>query len=255
MPLIEDARERADRAQEKRQLLLRFLRDEIFTSPAVTAMVMGCGRRAAEQTVASMQRDGLVRRYRVKVLENLPATPIIGITHHGQAMAFFPEKGERADGRVFEYGRYSMLGLQHRLDIQRIRLSLMSKDFVHEWVPGDSLKSVAGEQRPDAVASLIDGSDIAIEVERTLKSQKRYRAVARGHFSAFLAGRWSGVVYVCPNQHMADRVRAMFTEPWRGHENEMTNQAKRYLNRVLFTTYENFTRDISLKFCYVIEGL
>lgn len=252
--IIKDPQARKERANEKRRLFLRFLRDEVFTTIQVAAVVMRCGLRAAQQTVAGMEKAGLVRRHTVRILECLPETSIIGITHHGQAMAFVPEK-EVPMERVFEPSKYSMVGLQHRLDLQCIRVSLLENDCVIGWTPGELLETSKGGQRPDALAELASGKYIAVEVERTLKSQKRYRSIAQGHFGSFMAGGWSGVVYVCPDKLTAKRVQAMFLQPWRYHENEMTDQARRFLRRVLFTDYESLTSDFTLKFCDVLEGL
>lgn len=245
--IIQDPKVRIARAEEKRRLLLRFLRDEIYTSMAVAALVMGCGPRAAEQTVKSMERHALVRRHRVKILETLPATPIIGITHHGQSMTFYPDQGELPMARVFEPSKYSLVGLQHHLDLQRTRVSLHGTDLVHGWNPGELLVVQKGQQRPDAVVDLSNGDRVAIEVERSLKSAKRYRAIASGHFGAFLSRSWDGVVYVCPDQNLANRVRVMFLQPWQNNLDK-TDEARRFLNRVLFTTYENLISDFIMKF-------
>lgn len=254
--IIRDPQLRNERTKEKRRLLLRFLREEVYTSPLVAALVMNCGVRAAQQTVTSLEKDGLVKRHQVKILENLPPASIIGITTHGQAMAFLPEKGEVPVGRIFEPKKYSLVGLQHKLDLQRVRILLTKKGYVTGWTPGELLEVEKGDQRPDALAELARGDRIAIELERTLKSQKRYRTIALGHFGAFMSGKISGVAYVCPDRSTAVRVCAMFLEPWRRHGGEEnTEQAEAFLNSVLFTHYENLTADFALQFFNVLEGL
>ena len=71
MPLIKDHAERTERAAEKRHALLRFLRDELYTTPAVAGEVIGVGERGARQTVLQMEKLGLVRRHVLPVLPGL----------------------------------------------------------------------------------------------------------------------------------------------------------------------------------------
>lgn len=88
MTIIRDPHARMQRADEKRRALLRFLRDELYTVPSVAASIMGCGERAARQTVAALEKQGLVRRHVVRWLDGVAPVTLIAITPHGQAMAF-----------------------------------------------------------------------------------------------------------------------------------------------------------------------
>ncbi len=209
MPIISDPRERAARAQEKRHALLRFLREEIYTTPKVAGTVMGVGERAARQTIAPMESAGLVRRWPIQLFDGLQTITVVGITSLGQAHAFDPAT-EKVIDRAFDPARFSVMFLQHTLDIQRLRIKATGSGLVKQWVNGDRLAAVKqGEKKPDAVCLTAYGVRIAIEAERSIKSPKRYAAIVEGHLTAMHQGKWQRVVWVFPDANTMERVKAM----------------------------------------------
>jgi hypothetical protein len=61
--------------------------------------------------------------------------------------------------------------------------------------------------RPDLAVRLADGGVLPMEVELTDKSPARLKAVLVLHRQWVLSGLSSGVIYICANQHLAERVR------------------------------------------------
>ncbi|CAZ88724.1 MobC family replication-relaxation protein [Thiomonas arsenitoxydans] len=209
MPIITNHAQRFARAAEKRRLLLRFLREELYTTPKVAGLVMGVGERAARQTLAPLEAAGLIKRWPIQLFEGLQSITIVGITTLGQAHAFDPAT-EKVIDRQFDPARFSVMFLQHTLDIQRLRIEATASGQVKQWVNGDRLAAVKqGEKKPDAVLLTCDGLRIAIEAERSIKSPKRYAAIVEGHLNAMHQGKWQRVVWTFPEANTMERVQAM----------------------------------------------
>ena len=77
--------ERAERVQEKRRAALRFLRSEIWTDHKNLGELLGVMPAATYRTVSSLIKAELVRTERVALVGG--HITLIGITHHGQALA------------------------------------------------------------------------------------------------------------------------------------------------------------------------
>lgn len=242
MPIISNPVERIARASEKRRSLLRFLRDEVYTTPAVAALLMGCGERAARQTVASLEADGLVKRHEVKLMPDLPPVVLIGITDHGQGMAFDVDKGEEPSARTFEPGKYNLVYLSHALDIQRLRIYAERSGIVKRWLPGEMLGAgKKGAKRPDAVILTTSGKRVAVEVERSIKNRKRYLSVLQGHLEAIAPGKWNKAVWACPSAEIAARVEALVKSARRIQINGIdTALTDKHFQNLSFVVYESF---------------
>lgn len=246
MAIITDARERAARAHEKRHALLRFLREELYTTPPTAALVMRCGERAARQTVNALERDGLVRRHRFVYMPGLPLVVLVAITEHGQGMAFDPDKNEPPSERVFEPGRFSLTYLNHTTAMQRLRLLAEQSGLVKKWLPGEMLGAGRKhEKRPDAVLLTSGGVRVAVEVERSLKSRKRYAAVLAGHVEAIQQKRWDRALWVSPTDDFAKRVRALVLSTRRARISGIdTMLSEAQLAPLSFTDYDSFLTKI-----------
>lgn len=245
MPVIQNPTERAARTTQKRQALLRFLRDELYTTPSVAGLVMGVGERAARSTITAMERADLVRRHVVTVVEGLPPVTLVAITSHGQAMAFDPDTETVVD-RIYEPGRYSLIHLSHRLDTQRLRVAALQSGRVQKWLPGEAMGANSKNvKRPDAVLLTTDRVRVAVEIERSIKNKKRYAGILSGHLTAIKQGKWSRAVWASPDTETARRVEAILKSigrvPVAGVD---TLLDERHFERLTFTTYSNFVRSL-----------
>ncbi|MDE2268581.1 MAG: hypothetical protein KGL33_06155 [Betaproteobacteria bacterium] len=243
MPIIADARARAARAQEKRHLILRFLREELYTSPDVISELLGVEARAARATIAALERDGLVKRHPIELGDGLARFWVIGITPRGQSMAFDPAT-ENVIDRSFEPARFSLVTLKHTMAVQRARIQAVNTGKVKQWVSGDRLAAVKkGIKKPDAVCLTASGQRIAIEVERSVKSPKAYRDVLAGHLTAMHQGKWNRVIWTSPDAKTRDRVQRLILGIKRlqiaGIDTRI-DPALHHTN-LAFTTYEMFT--------------
>lgn len=207
MPLISDSYQRAERAKEKRMKILRFLRDELYTTPGVLSSLLECGPRAVRQTLAAMERDKLISRAGIKFMTQLPPVTVVGITPHGQAMALDLAAGETIRPH-YNPAHANLRLLQHTIDLQLLRIQSASK-WTH-WINADLLqRAVAGSKKPDAICLSSAGKRIAVECERHVKSRQRYEIFLSAHVGAIRKKKWDKVVIACPSQDLANRVHAV----------------------------------------------
>ena len=88
--------------------------------------------------------------------------------------------------------------LAHVAAINDVRLHVQARSPESEWVPERVLakERQSGEHLPDAVV-IAEGQRVAIEVELTVKSQRRIRLILDE-----LSGRYDTVLYFCsPGPH------------------------------------------------------
>lgn len=207
--LISNPLERSIRQIKKRNSVLRFLRQHIWSSQNILQDVMGLhSRQSAHKSLSQMQHDGLIRSNQYCALGgNLT---IWGITAHGQAMAFDSEN-EELYSVYFEPSRISEQNIRHQLDLQRLRLNAELYGW-HSWTDGDRLGELDKKsKRPDAIAKNPQGLLVAIECERTFKTVKRYEQVLVSYLRLLRGGRIASVVWVLPTQDMANRLRLLIT--------------------------------------------
>lgn len=198
MAIIKNTSERRERACAKRKALLAFLRGELYTIPATVCQLWGVQERGTRATLKSMEADGLIKRHKLLIAPGIPPQIVVGITQHGQQMAFNPST-ETPINRSFEPGRYSLTQLGHRLDIQYLRIQAEATCRISRWIPGHMLEfSKKGVKRPDAIAIDFAGKRAALECERTLKSIQRYTAILEQHLTAIHQNKWQRVIWACP---------------------------------------------------------
>ncbi|RLJ64594.1 MobC family replication-relaxation protein [Sulfurisoma sediminicola] len=241
MALIHDKQEREQRQAAKRRALLRWLRVEIFTRPGIAGDVMGItSARAVRKTVAAMARDGLVVTYTLALGSGVKLA-LIGITAHGQGMAFDPAIDDGPESKYFEPSRVPVSVLAHALDLQRLRLAAERAGW-HGWRYGDrEAKWQKGQSRPDAIVTTAAGEIVGVECERTIKTLKRYEVVIADRLQAIKAGKFTRVLYTSPTPEIAAAVAAMFAKveavPVAGQRVKLE---QRHRDAFRFTDYPSF---------------
>jgi hypothetical protein len=142
-------------------------------------LLMGCGPRTVQRTVARLHAAGLVQTRRLLVGEPAWVLPT------GAGMA--------ACGSGFGVWRPRIGLLAHAAAVNDVRLHIQGRAPETEWIPERVLAKErgAGEHLPDGVA-ITEGRRVAIEVELTVKSRSRVTAILDE-----LAGRFDAVLYFC----------------------------------------------------------
>lgn len=82
---------RYERCDEKRNLILRFLRENIYTTREVVAELLGTAATPAKAALARLQSEGLVYLAEPLFGHSRKKYSLWGITAEGQALAFNPE--------------------------------------------------------------------------------------------------------------------------------------------------------------------
>lgn len=236
--------ERRARTAEKRRAVLRFLRDEIYTSREVVQELLGVAATPAKLTLAAMARDGLLRMEKVECPNGW--RPVLwGITPEGQALAFDPAT-ERPRDKYFEPGRVGLTVLRHTLTIQLMRMRAERSGWTN-WTAGDRIGQWEKEQgRPDAIAADVAGLRWAVEVEHTMKTTKRYESVLWDRLRQIKAGNFDRVVWLTDNDDRAQRLAAIvrgideFTREVAGKKQTVRIDPALHHPRLFFTSINKF---------------
>jgi hypothetical protein len=146
---------------------------------------LDCNPRTVQRLLVRLREQRLVEVRRVLVGEPAWVIPTL--------------KGLRAAGLSFGAWRPTLGLLAHVAAVTDVRLQVHSRSPESEWVCERVLareKQSPQEHLADAVV-LLDGRRIAIEVELTVKSKRRTRAIIEE-----LVGRYDAVLYYCaPGPH------------------------------------------------------
>ena len=147
-------------------------------------VLMECGPRTVQRTVARLRGAGLVRTERVLAGEPAWVLPTAA--------------GMTACNSGFGPWRPRLSLLTHVAAVNDVRLHIQGRAPSTEWIPERVLARdhQAGEHLPDGVA-ITDGRRVAIEAELTPKSRRRISAILDE-----LNVRFDAVLYFCvPSTH------------------------------------------------------
>lgn len=196
----------------KQHMILRFLRDELFTTQDIAGILLSISsRQAVHKTLTKYEKEGLIRRVTVQ-LPDLSRLTLWGITSHGQGWAFDPQREDNPNDKVFEPARVALSVLRHSLDIQRLRIIAERAGWT-DWSPCDRIsgKWSSGTKRPDVIALDPRRSVTAIEVERSFKSHKRYEVILAGYLMAIKRQEIDRVIWISPSKDFCHRLRSIIT--------------------------------------------
>lgn len=232
---------RLARRDEKRRKILAFLRSEIWTMPEIIGLVAGVSDpRTISSTLKSMECDGLIVREEC-TLPSGRRVHLIGITMDGQSHISHLLNKPIID-KAHERGRAGLSQVDHRCDAQRLHIQLAQAGWTG-WKYPDRVpvaeKSQPGAHRADAITTTPDGVVVALEIERNVKTGKRYRAILAHHLAALARGDYFQVIYTSPNEVTAHAVRSLMTSINQvivaGRETTVTAEM---LKNFRFLTYE-----------------
>jgi len=142
-------------------------------------ILLGCGPRTIQRVLSRLREAGLITTRRLLADEPAWAIPT--------------RAGLRACGHGFGAWHPRVGLLAHVAAVNDVRLHVQARSPESEWVGEQPLarERQPGEHLPDAVV-VTDGRRVAIEVELTVKSQRRVQAILDE-----LTGRFDAVLYFC----------------------------------------------------------
>jgi len=209
--LVSDPARRVARAQEKRRLVLHFLRDEIWTNADIIGQLLRVSYPAAHTLMRAMGRDGLTTSSEMFVRSKRGAqrTVLHGITAQGLAYAW--DIGEAQESRhPWEPSKTNPLFVPHNVETQRARVRAEQLGW-HSWRPARSLMGLGLPKLPDGEITDPNGVSVAVEIEREIKTDKRYEAVIGAYIAQIKKDeRWHRVDYLCPDAEFAVRLTRVF---------------------------------------------
>jgi hypothetical protein len=158
----------------------------------------------------TMQDQGLIRYAKVPVVGG--HLHLWGITEHGQALAYDLRKNEPPSAKVFEPGRISALRLKHILGLQKMKWQALQTGW-SGWKNCDrgvkpQRKNDKLRHRPDALVIDPASKVIAVELELTFKTVKRYaEEVIQSHArQIYVEENYQHVLWVCPTAEDVQRM-------------------------------------------------
>ena len=200
---------RLARAQEKRVLVVNFLADEGWSSKGVIQELLGLSYPTTHALLKAMVAEGLLRQKTMFVPGRSGARQVMlyGITAHGLVAADCMENMRR---QPWDAAKTSPLAVPHQLLTQQMRLKAERLGWM-SWVPARRLIGLGLAKLPDAQAVTLEGMVVGIEIERHLKTPKRYEAVLGAYiYEIRNHGRWQRIDYICPDAKFAQRIATSF---------------------------------------------
>lgn len=225
--LIKNYSERIKKRDENERKILAFLKTEIYTTAKILSDLLDFKAVSSVYSVLKrMEKNGVLIKKEI-ILDGVKNFGLYGITSHGALLAL-TEDEDPFKILTFQPSKIAINTLQHRLDIQKIRVSAEKMGF--EWKALHNVKSESKSKLPDALLK-VDGVIYPIEIERVAKSPKRYKEIAERYKNHFSERGWGGVLYLFPNEQLKNRVIRIFKA--------VLNESD-FLNKFKFKTYDEF---------------
>ncbi|MEI7384504.1 MobC family replication-relaxation protein [Pectobacterium versatile] len=207
--LISDYRERRERHCEKIQILLNFLKEETYSDFKTLMLLFDYKNHKPLYLLLAKAIDmGFIQKQ--TFCTRMEKISLWGITNDGLAAVVTPDD----DGfpARFEPAKITGWTLEHHLDNQLARL-ILEKKGAYGWVSGACSTYRSRYQvkhRPDGVITLPNGTFIAIETERRLKTKARYQSIITNHLLARTQKHWMYVFYIVPDSQKKLALELLF---------------------------------------------
>ncbi|WP_413740310.1 MobC family replication-relaxation protein [Sodalis sp. RH14] len=207
--LIATHSERTARNSEKIKRLLNFLKEETYSDFKTLMLLFGFRDHKSLYTLLSkVEGMGLIQKH---VLESRTMKiSLWGITSDGLAVVLTPD--DDLFPVRFELSKVTGWTLEHHLDNQVARI-ILEKKGATGWINGDRttfLNRYQVSHRPDGLITLPDGTVIAIETERRLKTKARYQSIIASHLLARTRKDWIYVFYIVPDPQKKRAIELLF---------------------------------------------
>lgn len=202
--LIRSHSERLEKSRQNNANILTFLFNETWSSAPILGRVINLTTSGTYKKLNKLVQKGLLKRHYIREL----GMSIWGITKEGLLEAW--ECGAPVVNRsVFEPSKISPFFIHHHLDLQNARLNAEARSW-QEWKP-DKLLSKGLKKRPDAVSLNSQRQRIAIELERTIKTLKRYETIWALFLMDIKNGLYDYIHYVVPDEKMKRALERIFS--------------------------------------------
>jgi hypothetical protein len=194
----------------KEALILSFLLEEGYSTAKILAPLLKMTPNGVQRILRKMEAKELIQTHTVKFELSSWNLKIWGLTPTGMLLA----TPEDEKFKFFEVSRVKPITMAHSLALQRVKVFAISQGW-DEWKSSSKMLQSANLSRstwlqvPDAVAMSPKGRKIAIELERTVKTPKRYVEILANYAEMLSSGIIAEVIYICP-ENIAKRLERLF---------------------------------------------
>lgn len=208
--LISSKIERDRVRTEKERKILFFLLEERFSMTAVLAKLLKMTSNGTQKILNRMEAQEVIKAHTIDFELSAWSQKIWGLTPKG--LLLVNDKNESI--KFFEVGRIKPITMMHSLALQRAKAIALGCGW-DEWISSSKMLQNANLSRttwmqvPDAVAMSPKGRKIAIELERTIKTPKRYVEILANYAEMISSGVIAQVIYICP-ENIAKRLERLF---------------------------------------------
>ncbi|MCY1168131.1 hypothetical protein D9M71_53680 [compost metagenome] len=208
--LVSSKAERDRIKAEKQAKVLSFLLEEGYSTAIVLAEFLKMTPNGVQRILRKMEANELIKAHTVDFELGPWNLKIWGVTPTGALLA----TPEDEQVKFFEVGRVKLITMTHSLALQRVKVLALSQGW-SEWESSSKMLQNANLSRstwlqvPDAVAISPKGRKIAIELERTVKTPKRYVEILANYAEMLSSDVIAEVIYICP-ENIAKRLERLF---------------------------------------------
>ena len=208
--LINSKTERYKTKTEKKIKILSLLLEDGYGTAKNLALLLKMTPNGVQRILLKMEANELIKAHTVDFELSSWNQKIWGLTPTGMLLAI-PEDEKF---KFFEVSRVKPITMAHSLALQRVKVLAVSQGWI-EWKSSSKMLQNANLNRstwlqvPDAVAMSPKGRKIAIELERTVKTPKRYVEILANYAEMLSSGIIAEVIYICP-ENIAKRLERLF---------------------------------------------
>ena len=203
--LISCYSERQKRNERKTALVLGFLRDETWTTPLMISVLLELSLASAYKTLNALVKKSLVVKYNVEDIKQV----VYGITTLGLIESWSYTEKQPEKRAYFQPSKIKAVMVNHHLMLQQSRLNAEKVGW-KDWMPAKLLPNDI-PKKPDAVVKSRGHETVAVELERSMKTQKRYETIWSIYLQAIRRGDYDVVHYIVPNQRFLASLNRMFS--------------------------------------------
>ena len=236
---------------EKEDKILKFLLDEIFSTSARIAKLIDTTQTTAYRTLKKMESRDLVKMHEENLSLGRSGKQVIwGLTPTGALLATdLEDESFKID--YYEVGRVKPVTLEHSLDVQDVKIVALKRGWT-DWKSSRKVQQMAQGDRntwlqvPDALAVSPKGYQTAFEIERTVKTPKRYEAILSNYAMMIQEGTVQEILYISP-ERISPRLERLFKTiekitVYDGTAKRVLATPEGLLKRFKFLTYEQWEK-------------
>lgn len=229
--------ERLERQDRNERSILLFIAAEGFSTAQMLAELLGYKHpQSVYKILHRLEEKKFLRTYKMDFIGNLYLLTPTGTSQ-------LDEQAEVKNIKPHEIKPYSM---EHRLAIQKCHIAMIRNRV--EWKTSTG-KIKKGQQKPDGAILFTydkeEKSEIAIEVELTIKTRKRYYQI----YNSYISSRFKLILYVVPNEVLKKRLENILNDILNKHPHGLRYEHN-HTNMQVFTMAkfsETFTAEYSEK--------